>query len=278
MSASDDDNLSQSSTISNRQRKIECEFCNKEFQARSYFNHCKTKHGFQFSASMINLIKKVKDVNEPFLYEHSYTDEQDEIQFLSVYVCLASNKTFLNEKGWRNHFKKHPADFKKHLAELKKLKASISDAKINYYKLACKSKDKNLTRAYLRRCLYLIPKISHILNLIATRENEKDNWDKDVSNRLNSKTYIPFEKMKETFISTKKQIEEEVNSQTLHFSVAEECWRNLELIIDSVQGHYDCGLFASPESDSNRYGLIIPTDCESPHFGVSDASYPELDF
>lgn len=278
MSTSDDDNLSQSSTVSNRERKIECEFCNKEFQARSYFNHCKTKHGFQFSLSLVNLIRKIKNPADPFLYEHHYTDEQDERQILSVYVCLASNKTFLNEKGWRNHYKKHPDELKKHITELKKLKAQVADSNVNYYQIACKFKDRCLTRAYYRRALYLIPKINDILKVIGTKENEKDNLDKVVGDRPNAKSYIPYEEMKTLFYLAKEKIEQELASQTLQFDLAQECWRKLERIIESVQYHYDCGHYASPLSDSNRYGIINPTNVETPDFGVSHDSYPELDF
>ena len=280
MTTSDDDNLSHCSSVSNRQRKIECEFCNNEFQARSYFNHCKTKHGLQFSLSMINLIKKVKDVSEPFLYEHHYTDEQDEQQILSIYICLASNKTFLNEKGWRSHFKKHPAELKKHIQELKKLKASIADCNINYFQIASKSKDKALTRAFYRRCLYLIPKIGDILNIIFSRDNEKDNLDKDVSNRPTSerKSYMSFERMRDSFIFTKKQVQDAINSESLQFDPARKYWEDLEAIVESIKYNYDCGLLASPESETNKYGLIIPIDVEAPHFGVSHSAYPELDF
>lgn len=229
---------------------------------------------------MINLIKKVKDVTEPFLYEHHYTDEQDEQQILSIYVCLASNKTFLNEKGWRSHFKKYPAELKKHIKELKKLKASIADCNINYFQIASKSKDKALTRAFYRRCLYLIPKIGDILNIIASRDNEKDNWNKDVSNlpsRL-QQCYIPFERMRASFIFTKKQLNDSVNSESLQFDPARKYWEDLEAIVESIQYHYDCSILAFPESENNKYGLIVPTNVEAPHFGVSHDAYPELNF
>ena len=274
------DNQSSGSMGSRRGQKVPCSYCNHDFQTRSLFNHIRTKHPSDFALSLTNIIKKLKDTKDPFIIDHHYTDEQDEPQIIPMYACLASNKIFLEVNGWNKHFKKHPDLFKKHCAEVKTIKQTIKEVNINYFQIASKTKDKSLARAFYRRCLYLLPKISDMINIIASRDNEKDNWNKDVSNlpsRL-QQCYIPFERMRASFIFTKKQLNDSVNSESLHFESARKYWEDLEAIVESIQYHYDCGILASPESENNKYGLIVPTNVEPPHFGVSHSAYPELNF
>jgi hypothetical protein len=275
------DNNSSGSVGSRRGQKVPCHYCNNDFQTRSLFNHIRTKHAADFALSLTNIIKKLKDIDDPFIVDHHFTNEQDEPQIIPMYACLASNKIFLEVNGWNKHFKKNPSLFKKHCAEVKKLKQNIKEANINYFQIASKTKDKALARAFYRRSLYLLPKISDIINIIGSRDNEKENWNKEISNNLPlrlQRSYIPFERMRASFIFTKKQVEDAVKSQTLQFDSARKYWEDLEAIIDSVQDHYDCGHYASPIGESNKYGIINSLHVEPPHFGVSHPSYPEIDF
>lgn len=86
------DGRSVSSTTSAANRKIECPFCNEEFQNRSLFNHIHKKHAMEFVDSLF--INKVDDLRNhidrclPVPLMWKVKNDFDELEETCVYGCL----------------------------------------------------------------------------------------------------------------------------------------------------------------------------------------------
>ena len=108
---------------------MECPHCNKEFQTKAVFNHIRSKHPKDLidstntkwcgEATQGNALKLV------WWKKNDFDEEED----VTIYACLATNKTFTTEQRANLHFKKNPEHLKAHVSQLKRIMKEIELAK-----------------------------------------------------------------------------------------------------------------------------------------------------
>jgi hypothetical protein len=171
-----DDNKSHVSTLSNSLIKMECPFCNKDFQVRAIFNHIYTKHPTDFLQSCTRKWLKEAEAGQPlrifWVSKNDFGDDVDKV----LYVCLSTKKTFLSVDRAANHFKKDKEAQKAHNKELKALlkrwEKKQKEEEEEYkkspwrrrYQEAMLSSDPSLVRSYYRRALYIRSHLPHLIS------------------------------------------------------------------------------------------------------------------
>lgn len=157
-----DDNKSVASATSASNEKIECPHCNKEFQSRAIFNHIRSKHLRELIDSTLTKwcgeAIQGKALKLVWWKKNDFDEEED----VTIYACLATNKTFTTEQRANTHFKKNPEHLNDHITQMKKLNKEILAAK-KAPKLsetdkkllaAVKANDPELARALWRAVLF----------------------------------------------------------------------------------------------------------------------------
>lgn len=146
--------------------KIECLYCNKDFQTRSIFNHISVKHRKEFLDNIRGKWIDEAEKGEPLRVWWDTKNDIGEDIVKEVYVCLATNKSFITEERAILHFRKNPALKKKHskeitelkkdikLAKEKKLKEREKDPRLVMFKEAQKNNDPDLARALWSNILF----------------------------------------------------------------------------------------------------------------------------
>ena len=124
-----DDNHSICSSTSVSNAKMECPHCHDEFQARAIFKHIRTKHPKDLlDSTMTKWIgegEQGKALKVVWFKKNDFDEEED----ITIYACMATNKTFTTEPRANLHFKKNPDALKEHKKEMKKLMKQIEDEK-----------------------------------------------------------------------------------------------------------------------------------------------------
>ena len=121
----DDNHSDAGSTVSASNAKMECPFCNEEFQSRAIFNHLNKKHPKDLLDSCIN-IKEAGNGNalQVLWFKKNDFDEEEGV---TIYACLATNKSFMTEVKANAHFKKNKEALKEHTKEMKNLLKRVAE-------------------------------------------------------------------------------------------------------------------------------------------------------
>ena len=100
---------------------MECPQCKKEITMKIMFNHIRGKHPGYFQ--QLTTKKWLEDASsgKPLRIMWEVKDDFDELEIISVYGCLSSNKTFKTEYKALEHFKKNKNDLKEHNKQIKEL-------------------------------------------------------------------------------------------------------------------------------------------------------------
>ena len=165
----EDDNrsvASAGSVASTAQAKVACPNCSREFQKRGIFKHIRLNHYKEFllltSERWVNDAEK----GEPLRIEWEGEDERGEPELVSVWVCLATYRTFLSRQRAVAHYAKDHSARKIHDRELLKLKKDLQSAQfkrqqernnnplIKSYKSAVERNCPELARILWRRISY----------------------------------------------------------------------------------------------------------------------------
>ena len=179
----EDDNRSVASVgsvVSTNNAKVACPNCSKEFQKRSIFKHIRLNHYKEFllltSERWVNDAEK----GEPLRIEWEGEDERGEPELVSVWVCLATYRTFLSRHRAVAHLAKDHSARKIHDRELVKLKKDLLSAAykrqqefhnntiVKSYKSAVERNCPELARILWRRIGYE----SHSISLICLTADE----------------------------------------------------------------------------------------------------------
>jgi hypothetical protein len=130
------------STSSTAKAKLECHYCNKDFQICGMFKHIRTKHTTEFYDNVRSKWLEEAEKGEPLrVWWETKNDIGEEIT-REIYVCLATDKSFMTYARARSHFKKSPAALKLHCKQINDLKRDIKKA--TEKKLKEKEKDPRL--------------------------------------------------------------------------------------------------------------------------------------
>lgn len=149
--------------------KMECPYCTKDIQARGLFSHIRKFHNVDFLKSTNR--KWVEDAvkGQPLRMYWERTNDFDEMETTTIYVCLSTHKTFMTPAKCEAHFKKDKVALKDHNKQLTQLKKDMETlrkqeaklkkqvAKVDPYILrrdnAFKNNDPELARAIWRGIL-----------------------------------------------------------------------------------------------------------------------------
>lgn len=147
--------------------KMECPHCEKDFQVRSLFKHIKLNHFSDFIDSINESKCKLNsDSDEPLEVTWFKKNDFDEEEPITLYACLASNKTFVSSARALSHFKKDKKVFADHKKEMKKLFADIdkknkkrkqeldNSATVRRWREAIENNDPAIADAYWRNILW----------------------------------------------------------------------------------------------------------------------------
>lgn len=119
-----DDNLSvasggSSTSVSNS--KMECPECKKEMTLKYLFAHVRTKHeGFFHKITTREWLEDAA-LGNPLKLMWEVKNDFDELDIVTIFGCLSTNKTFKSEYQALNHFKKNKDALKDHNKQIKEL-------------------------------------------------------------------------------------------------------------------------------------------------------------
>jgi hypothetical protein len=106
--------------------KIECPECKKEVQTRVIFNHIRAKHPkYLLDSTLLKWINEAAE-GHPLKVMWEKKNDFDEMEDVTLYACLSTNKTFTIEARAIAHFKKNPAARKDHIKQAKQLIKDIA--------------------------------------------------------------------------------------------------------------------------------------------------------
>jgi len=109
------------STQSSSNSKIECPVCNKEMTLKYIFNHIRTKHVSFFHQMTTREWLEEASTGKPLKVMWEVKDDFDDMNIITVFGCLSTNKTFKSEYQAATHFKKDPKALKDHNKQIKDL-------------------------------------------------------------------------------------------------------------------------------------------------------------
>lgn len=166
------------STLSNQ--KMECPYCNKDFQLRGLLKHIRLTHTNAFLESINeDKCKLSTSVDEPLEISWLKMNDFDEEETITLYACLGTNKTFATIARANKHFEKDKESFKAHKKEMKKIFTDIAKRKeqraksiannptLLRYKKALAEGTPELPRAYWRSILWNVGACEKVLELAA---------------------------------------------------------------------------------------------------------------
>jgi hypothetical protein len=181
----EDDNRSVTSTgsLSSSQAKVACPHCAKDFQKRSVFKHIRLNHYNDFL--MMTSGRWIDEAAKGFPLKISWEgkDERGEDDVVTVWVCLATYKTFMTAARANAHFMKDKSSLTIHNRELKALKKELdsaefrrkqavnSNAMVIRYREARKDNCPNLGRVLWRRILRDIEIIDMMKNIVEPKSD-----------------------------------------------------------------------------------------------------------
>jgi hypothetical protein len=185
----EDDNhsvASGGSVASTSQTKVSCPHCSKDFQKRAIFKHIRLNHYNDFllmtSERWVNEAMR----GEPLRIEWEGNDERGEPELVSVWVCLATYKTFLSRHRAAGHLMKDHSARKIHDRELLKLQKELKSAAfkrqqersnnplVKSFKAAVESNCPELARILWRRISYEMHSIIIIKEASKSIQIEED--------------------------------------------------------------------------------------------------------
>lgn len=189
----EDDNrsvASAGSVASTSQTKVPCPHCAKDFQKRSIFKHIRLNHYKDF----LNMTSQrwIDEAANGFPLKITWEgkDERGEDELVTLWVCLATYKTFMSAARANAHFMKNKSALTIHNRELKALKKELESAEFKRKKdsmnhpawevykakeAAHKSNCPNLARMYWRRLLhekYCVEMLRVVINTLGSIEDE----------------------------------------------------------------------------------------------------------
>jgi len=160
----EDDARSETSQISSSKVAVECPHCAKEFQTRAIFRHIRIHHFHDFITSTTT--KGIEKAANGFALEVIWfkKNDFDEEEDITLYACLASNKTFMTEERANRHFAKSPKILKEHQKQMKDLVKIIKEAKeakrsktnavLTKFSKAMAENNPEVARMFWRSCLF----------------------------------------------------------------------------------------------------------------------------
>ena len=161
---------SASSTASASLKKLGCPYCNKDFQARSMFNHIRIKHPREFLKSTSKKWIQEAEQGLPLTLWWEGQNDRGDPEAYKIYACLSTNKSFLHIDRALAHFKKDKAALKDHNKQLKQLRKDFEkeekrkndEVKNDPYHIALRQNDPELARCFwssilmeMKICKYL---------------------------------------------------------------------------------------------------------------------------
>jgi len=200
----EDDNrsvASAGSVASTSQTKVACPHCAKDFQKRSIFKHIRTNHYKDFL--MMTSERWIDEATKGFPLKITWEgkDERGEDDVVTLWVCLATYKTFMSAARANAHFMKDKSSLTIHNRELKSLKKELASAEfkrkqeqannpvIKAFKEAKERNCPDLARIYWSRLLHeknAIEMMTIEINKLPEIEDKVKGW-LETFNRLSAK-------------------------------------------------------------------------------------------
>ncbi len=284
-----DDNKSVASggsTLSSSLEKMECPYCNKDFQTRHMVNHIHSKHSSDFLNGLTKKWIEDAEKDEPLKLYWEKNNDFDELEIMNLYACMGTYKTFLREDRARLHFKKNPDALKKHNKEISKLKKAYEKKKeqdrkqadknpyLASYQKAAESNDIELVKGLYRYNLHLIEIIERVISY--TRKEVPLDTVSDVGNRYGEK----FSKMKVSelitlFNETRTHFNNAINEKLISYRVINEISNRLQRILELREICLWAPRFAYYKSITNPEGMLLSGDA---CFGYVHPSMPPSPF
>tara|TARA_R110000823_G_scaffold293066_1_gene411880 strand:+ start:546 stop:1382 length:837 start_codon:yes stop_codon:yes gene_type:complete len=278
MSSDDQSVASGGSAMSASLSKVECPYCNKDFQFRYVFNHLYTKHNTDFFNSLNReWLSKARE-DSPLLFWWYYKDDFDEEKQVKLYGCLASKKTFTSECRALNHFKKQPDVLKAHNKELMKLQKQYKKTKQstistvtsdNPFQKALMNQDPRLARAFYRRYLY---QMSLCVRAVESLKNDYQDSSEFKTGKGECKT--TFLRVKENLHYLQSEMAKYIAEKDLNPKHLYSLYYKFEEILNIGRYYTDYGHHFCFRSVENDRGMIQPND----EFYVANDEYPQIDF
>lgn len=185
----EDDNrsvASAGSVASTSQEKVPCPHCAKDFQKRAIFKHIRLNHYQEFLSRFSESWIAEAERGEPLRVNWEGENDHGEPAYVTIWVCLATYKTFLSRPRASAHLAKDHSARNIHNRELTKLKKHLQSAEfkrqqeknnnpvIKSYKLALETNCPELARIFWRRILFTNNGIIMMRELIKSIEFEED--------------------------------------------------------------------------------------------------------
>lgn len=268
MDNSDNQSISSSgSTLSTGQQKVECPFCDKDFQFRSIVNHIHTKHRREWASSLRHKAMEEAEAGYPlkvsWLKPSDFEDEPAEV--IEVFACLGSHKTFLSESRAIIHFKKNPSLLKKHNAEIGRLlkerkkadETTKKQRKETPYAVAKENNDLSLVRGLYRNVLYkqglvrrLLPALEKIspVDIHRAQTGWGKKWDE-----------MPYGEIVKLAKETDANLERAMGEKLKSVVVLEKIYNAFERILET-RNQFDF-LWLYYSSDTNPEGMLTGRTC-----------------
>lgn len=109
------------SAVSASNSNIDCPVCNNSLTLKRMFNHIRIKHqGYFFKCTTKNWLEDAEK-GQPLKIMWEVKNDFDETDFVIIYGCLSTNKTFKDISRAMVHFKKDKAALKDHNKQIKEL-------------------------------------------------------------------------------------------------------------------------------------------------------------
>jgi hypothetical protein len=159
----EDDNrsvASAGSVASTAQAKVACPHCAKDFQKRGIFKHIRLNHYNDFLLMTSERWVDEAMRGQPLRIEWEGKDERGEPELVSVWVCLATYRSFLSRPRASAHLMKDHSARKIHDRELVKLQKEIKTAQ---FKRQQQLSNSQLMKSYKSAVERNCPELARIL-------------------------------------------------------------------------------------------------------------------
>lgn len=266
-----DDNrsvASKGSTISSNQEKMECPYCNKDFQIKSMVNHIHSKHHTEFLNGLTKKWLDKADKNEPLQLYWEKSDDFDEVQVTTLYACMGTYKTFMTHERAMLHFKKNPTALKKHNKEITTLKKEYEKKKekekkeraknpvLSSFRKAAESNDKELIKGMYRYALHLLPILDQLISYV--RKEVPMDMVSNVGNEYGEKlAKMDLRSLITLYEETKGHLHDAMNEQLMKYNVIHSIIKRLERILQLREICIWSPRFAYYKSSSNPDGMLL---------------------
>jgi hypothetical protein len=210
--------------------KMECPFCIKDLQARAMFGHIRKFHNDELLKSTSRRWITEAETGEPLRVFWSKKNDFDEDEDTVLYVCLASNKTFVSEHKANEHFAKDKTAKKEHNKQLKQLKKEYDTMKKlqakkakqrpeSAFDIALRTNDPELARAIWRGILHH-RKVNQCSMMICRRRGYSESTPMYLyNNKENRYTDTYFPTFVEAYEKLMNQVDELKDNECLETKV-----------------------------------------------------------